>query len=729
MCVLIPLQRASAEITMEVVGKSTKTTKTTDTDDITFTVRITSEAGDQLTLALSLALITIPRGIAFNPNEIEFDPAKVEIDGKGTHDVTITIGRSGLPQTLLYDVEIGLTFGIWDADDNLQGDMFELTVELTLPPPPPPTTIADIKFAVEGDEILELRTNEVKDILFPLIVTNNSSNSTQVNFAVILKKDDWWSENGVNVPFTPDQVRIEKTKDLSPQTSEKVTLSISRNVFSEVNGYTVIVEVALAADIYKFAQPKIPLMLRVNVLNVYGIFVESMDELPKRTKITDTEDISCTLRVTNLGSEPDRIVLEVYAPDGTTAALDKSLVDLFPDSFEDITLTIPRDSLTEAGTYPIGVTAISQNDPSVQKSIFVQTIITDDSLDTHDPSLPIGGIEGGGTDDSGPTQPDLSTHKVVLSEFMFESEGGENSLPQWFEVYNNTNEEINLRRWRLAWRSRLAPSSSVVSTTYFSDDFLIPAQQCRLIVTSLGRHSGVGNLSDDAVYQALAQDDIANRNRLITRGGFSLKLINPNDILVDQISTLSEDMEDQAWQLPICLINGVRSSLIRRFDDGVPRSGLERRGWRRAYDTKRLVAGLYYGSSHDFGTPGYRRGKPLPVELSQFSAKLVTDEVVISWTTESELNNAGFNIFRSTSRTKNFRRINAKLIQGAGTTGQRNTYQFIDKTAKPDVAYYYRLEEVDLSGTRVFLNTYRLRGVIKPTGKHITYWATLKDNR
>ena len=78
-------------------------------------------------------------------------------------------------------------------------------------------------------------------------------------------------------------------------------------------------------------------------------------------------------------------------------------------------------------------------------------------------------------------------------------------------------------------------------------------------------------------------------------------------------------------------------------------------------------------SVSDLGTPGYRRGKPLPVELSQFSAKFVKNEVIINWTTESELDNAGFNIYRSTSQTQNFQRINTKLIQGAGTTGERNT--------------------------------------------------------
>ena len=150
------------------------------------------------------------------------------------------------------------------------------------------------------------------------------------------------------------------------------------------------------------------------------------------------------------------------------------------------------------------------------------------------------------TDDGGPTQPDLSTHKVVLSEFMFESEGGENSLPQWIEVYNNSSSEINFRGWKLGWK-RLQPSLLEVTTT-FKQDFIIPAQQSRVIVTALGRHSmgGGGNLSNDVVYQLhvlhaeeLAQDDIANRNRLITRGGFSLKLINSNDVIVDQIGTLN----------------------------------------------------------------------------------------------------------------------------------------------------------------------------------------------
>ena len=326
-----------------------------------------------------------------------------------------------------------------------------------------------------------------------------------------------------------------------------------------------------------------------------------------------------------------------------------------------------------------------------------------------------------------PTQPDLSTYKVFFSEFMFEVSGEEAALPQWFEVYNNGNAAVNLRGWKLQWKNPLP--SLIEETATFDVDFRIPPQQSRLIVIALGRYSGV-NLSKDAVYQLSGSlKSIISlfpfKDR--TLGGFSLKLINPDDEVMDEIGTLSGDKK--TWHLPECLVEGYRSSLIRRFDKNVPRSGLLRRGWFPAHKGKRLVAGIYYGSSRDFSTPGYRRGKPLPVELSRFSAKFVKDEVIINWTTESELDNAGFNIYRSTSQTKDFQRINSKLIQGAGTSGERNTYQFIDKSAKPNVAYYYRIEDVDFSGMRGILKTYQLRGVFAPAGKHISTWGTLKNNR
>ena len=445
------------------------------------------------------------------------------------------------------------------------------------------------------------------------------------------------------------------------------------------------------------------------------ITLENVDSLSQTTPTTETADVTYTLRVTNTGSESDTINLTVSG-DVADATLSETSISLDAGASQDLTLTIPRTALTAAGTYNVTVTATSESNTTVTAQITATAIVTSGTDETP-------------TSDTPPIQ---TKNAVVFSEFMFESVGA-NGLPQWIEVYNNNTKEINLNGWKLHWK-RLHPISFEVTTT-FKEDFIIPVAQSRLIVTSLGRHSGGGKLLDDDVYQLhilhaeeLTREDLNLRNRLIDRGGFSLKLTNATDVLVDEIGTLTGD--EQTWQLPECLVDGVRTSLIRRFDAGVPRSGTERRGWRRAIDTKRLAAGIYYGHQHDLGTPTYRRGKPLPVELSQFSARLVKDEVVINWTTESELNNAGFNVLRSTSRTKNFRRINPKLIQGAGTTGERRTYQFIDATAKPNVAYYYRIEDVDFSGTRRHpYNAAVTRHCIAPTGKVITTWGTLKGDR
>ena len=437
----------------------------------------------------------------------------------------------------------------------------------------------------------------------------------------------------------------------------------------------------------------------------------------------------------------DRINFTISGDIGT-ATVNQNEIVLDEGDYEDITLTIPRTALSAAGTYNVNVIATSANNPLLSTTVVATTIVTDDTPTPTDPVItfkttdvtivPEGTLTHPDLSTHEVTRPDWSTHEVVLSEFMYETGAGEAVLPQWIEVYNNSNSEVNLRGWKVHWKSLQPTPLDTIAT--FDEDFRIPAQQARLIVTVLGRRSGGSNLSDDAIFQLpilhteeLEQEIIVSLFQDIIGGGFSLKLLNPEDVLIDQFSTLNGDKK--AWELPECLIDGVRSSLMRRFDEGVPRSGIKQRGWIRAYNAKRLVSGIYYGNPFDLGTPGYRRGKPLPVQLSQFSAKFVKGEVVINWTTESELDNAGFNIYRSTSQTKNFQHINTKLIQGAGTTGERNTYQFIDRTAKPNVAYFYRLEDIDLSGTPGILTTYRLRGVITPTGKRITTWATLKNDR
>ena len=119
-------------------------------------------------------------------------------------------------------------------------------------------------------------------------------------------------------------------------------------------------------------------------------------------------------------------------------------------------------------------------------------------------------------------------------------------------------------------------------------------------------------------------------------------------------------------------------------------------------------------------------GEPLPVTLSHFRAEHTDAGVVLKWTTESEVDNAGFYIHRSETKNGEFKVVNPTMIQGAGTTSERNTYTWKDTTAKPNVAYYYRIEDISHAGDRKQLATVRMRGLVSASGKLTTRWADLK---
>ncbi|MBN2281537.1 MAG: T9SS type A sorting domain-containing protein [Candidatus Marinimicrobia bacterium] len=88
----------------------------------------------------------------------------------------------------------------------------------------------------------------------------------------------------------------------------------------------------------------------------------------------------------------------------------------------------------------------------------------------------------------------------------------------------------------------------------------------------------------------------------------------------------------------------------------------------------------------------------LPVELSGFTAIQKQSAVVLSWTTESELNNLGFNIYKSTKETGDFVKINEALIQGAGNSTVQNKYTYIDAEVISGMKYFYQIEDVAQDG-------------------------------
>ena len=72
--------------------------------------------------------------------------------------------------------------------------------------------------------------------------------------------------------------------------------------------------------------------------------------------------------------------------------------------------------------------------------------------------------------------------------------------------------------------------------------------------------------------------------------------------------------------------------------------------------------------------------------------------VIVEWATESEVNLAGFNIYRSESPDGPYVKLNDTLIPASPDPIAGGSYSYSDATAEPGVTYYYQLEDVELDG-------------------------------
>jgi hypothetical protein len=87
------------------------------------------------------------------------------------------------------------------------------------------------------------------------------------------------------------------------------------------------------------------------------------------------------------------------------------------------------------------------------------------------------------------------------------------------------------------------------------------------------------------------------------------------------------------------------------------------------------------------------------ISLSSFIATPSNKEVTIAWSTESETDNAGFNIYRSESENEEYTKINPSLIPARGSVTQGASYEFVDTNVQNRKTYWYKLENIDLNGS------------------------------
>ena len=329
---------------------------------------------------------------------------------------------------------------------------------------------------------------------------------------------------------------------------------------------------------------------------------------------------------------------------------------------------------------------------------------------------------------------------IMITEIMVDTANGR--LPQWIELTNVSGAEKSLAGWSVEIENAAADADVIASSISINLSGTLGVGggmnaggtmgKSLLLVAWGGRSSSNLGTLGDRLMNVSGQLKQRGRYTLLSPMGFMIELLPPQTTGIVQFGDAAGNLgADAAWDIP--MDDSGRSSLIRHeMVAGMATMGTDANGWVLASSTS-LVSGpaTWYGSDEDAGTPGYDAGGPLPVELSHFrpARDKATGAVVITWATQSELNNAGFFIKRSNQRDGEFQVINATMVPGAGTTSEKQFYTYTDTTAQPNIVYYYQIEDVSLDGQRQTLTRgIRLKGHVGAAGKATTTWGALKTS-
>jgi uncharacterized repeat protein (TIGR01451 family) len=103
-----------------------------------------------------------------------------------------------------------------------------------------------------------------------------------------------------------------------------------------------------------------------------------------------------------------------------------------------------------------------------------------------------------------------------------------------------------------------------------------------------------------------------------------------------------------------------------------------------------------------------------PVELTRFTAQARPGVIELEWTTESETDNLGFNVYRSTSANGPFSRVNTALITGAGNSQSTRRYAYSDMVPAAAGAYFYKISDISYAGVETMHGMISVTAIIAP---------------
>ena len=90
------------------------------------------------------------------------------------------------------------------------------------------------------------------------------------------------------------------------------------------------------------------------------------------------------------------------------------------------------------------------------------------------------------------------------------------------------------------------------------------------------------------------------------------------------------------------------------------------------------------------------------ITLTSFIAEPLNGSVFLFWETASEIDNVGFNLYRSESNNGAFSLLNDDIIIAEGSPTEGMAYEFIDENVQNRTTYYYMLEDLDIYGISTY---------------------------
>ena len=209
----------------------------------------------------------------------------------------------------------------------------------------------------------------------------------------------------------------------------------------------------------------------------------------------------------------------------------------------------------------------------------------------------------------------ISYGQVSISEIMYGSEI-RFSPKQWIEISNTGTEPINLTGWTLTIQNvdsddLLGPVTATINfrDATFENAPRIWPNEFLLIVTS-ATDDNSGGFMEDQVYDLRWREDlgISFNTTWLSVEGFRITLTDKDGNLVDEVGNY--DGNTTLWDLPYSFNRGRiragnRTSLIRRYSNGVALDGTLEDNWISAADailTEDQQA--YYGDENDISSPG-----------------------------------------------------------------------------------------------------------------------------